>query len=149
MNPPETRDLAIHIKGLLDLQPKQAKIASLGVEDFGMSDFLPKEVREGLEAARKAKLLKSSRLRVHDGEDVFPVLRHWDAGFSLDAENAPNLRGLVDLYDGSRHLYQCLIVASEEEHGQMIYDFKRSTAAVDKAPLDFVREENAPVALLT
>ena len=113
-----------------------------------MSDFLPKEVREGLEAARKANLLKNSRLRVHDGEDVFPVLRFWETGFSLDAENAPNLRGLVDLYDGSRHLYQCLIVASEEESGLMVYDFKRSTAAVDKAPLDFYRDENAPVALL-
>jgi len=127
----------------------RAKITVLGVEDCGMSDFLPNEVRDGLEAARRAKLLKSSRLRVHDGEDVFPVLRYWETGFSLDAENAPHLRGLVDLYDGSRHLYQCLIVASEEEHGQMKYNFKRSTEAKDNAPLDFYRDENAPVALLS
>ncbi len=32
---------------------------------------------------------------------------------------------------------------------EMIYDFKRNTAAVDKAPLDFVRDDDAPVALLT
>ncbi len=113
-----------------------------------MSDFLPKEVREGLEMARKAALLKKSRLRVHVGEQIFPVLRFWEEGFALDAENAPQLRGLVDIYDGAKHLYQCLIVASEEENGQMVYDFKRNTAAVDKAPLDFYREENAPVALL-
>ena len=113
-----------------------------------MSDFLPKEVREGLEAARKAKLRKNSRLRVHVGNAVFPVLRYWETGFSLDAEDAPHLRGLVDIYDGSRHLYQCLIVTSAEENGQMIYDFKRSTAAVDKAPLDFYRDANAPVALI-
>jgi len=113
-----------------------------------MSEYLPKEVREGLEAARKAELRKKSRLRVNVGGDVFPVLRYWETGFSLDAEEAPRLRGLVDLYDGARHLYQCLIVASEEENGLRIYDFKRSTAAVDSAPLDFHQDEDAPVALL-
>ena len=113
-----------------------------------MSEFLPKEVREGLALARKRDLRKKSRLRVHVGDAVFPVLRFWETGFSLDIEDAPHLRGLVDLYDGARHLYQCLIVASEEMSGEMHYDFKRNTAAVDKAPLDFVRDENAPIALL-
>jgi hypothetical protein len=76
------------------------------------------------------------------------VRRFWEGGFSLDAEGAPQLRGLVDLYDGSRHLYQCLIIASEEASGEMIYEFKRHTAAIDEAPLDFYRDENAPVALI-
>lgn len=114
-----------------------------------MSEFLPKEVREGLEMARKRDLRKRSRLRVHVGDDVFPVLRFWEGGFALDAETAPKLRGLLDLYDGGRHLYQCLIIASDEEQGEMVYEFKRNTAAVDKAPLDFYRDENAPIALLS
>ena len=59
-----------------------------------------------------------------------------------------DLRGFVDLYDGARHLYQCLIVASEEDGGQMRYEFKRSTEARDAAPLDFARDEDAPVALI-
>ncbi|MFV2001920.1 MAG: hypothetical protein ACC619_02960 [Paracoccaceae bacterium] len=113
-----------------------------------MSEYLPKEVREGLELARKRALLKKSRLRVHVAGEVIPVLRFWEGGFALDAEAAPHLRGLVDIYDGSRHLYQCLIVASEAEFGEMVYEFKRNTAAVDKAPLDFYRDEDAPVALL-
>jgi hypothetical protein len=113
-----------------------------------MTDFLPKEVREGLELARKRALQKKSRLRVHADDEVFPVLRFWEGGFALDADDAPHLRGLVDLYDGARHLYQCLIVASEEEAGEMIYEFKWHTEALDKAPLDFYRDENAPVALL-
>ncbi len=113
-----------------------------------MSEYLPKEVREGLEMARKRDLKKKSRLRVQVGGDVFPVLKFWDSGFALDIDNAPHLRGLVDLYDGGRHLYQCLIVASDEEAGEMRYEFKRNTAAVDKAPLDFYRDENAPIALL-
>lgn len=113
-----------------------------------MSEYLPKEVREGLKLARKQALIKKSRLRIHVGENVFPVLHYWESGFSLDAENAPHLRGLVDLYDGSKHLYQCLIVASQLDDGEMAYEFKRSTAVVDKAPLDFYRDENAPIALL-
>ena len=113
-----------------------------------MSTFLSKEILDGLEQARKHDLRRNSRLRVHVDDEIFPVLRFWEKGFALDAEDAPHLRGLVDLYDGSRHIYQCLIVASEREHGEMIYEFKRSTAVVDKAPLDFARDENAPIALL-
>ncbi len=113
-----------------------------------MNDFLPKAVLDGLEQARKRDLKRKSRLRVRDGEAVFPVLRFWETGFALDIEDAPHLRGLVDIYDGARHLYQCLIVATEEKPGEMVYEFKRHTAAVDRAPLDFPREEHAPVALI-
>jgi len=113
-----------------------------------MSEFLPKEVREGLELARKQALRRKSRLRLYAGGEIFPILRFWDTGFALDIEDAPRLRGLVDVYDGEHHLYQCLIVASEESGGTIIYEFKRSTAALNKAPLDFVRDDDAPVALL-
>ena len=113
-----------------------------------MTTFLPKEVAEGLEAARKQALRKKSRLRVQAGMEIFRVLKYWDSGFSVDLQDASQLRGLVDLYDGSRHLYQCLIVASEEEGGEMRYEFKRNTRAVDSAPLDFERDANKPVALI-
>ncbi|MDB2459791.1 hypothetical protein N9W92_01045, partial [Planktomarina temperata] len=89
-----------------------------------------------------------SRLRVQAGTEIFRVLKYWDSGFSVDLQDASQLRGLVDLYDGSRHLYQCLIVASEEEGGEMRYEFKRNTRAVDSAPLDFERDANKPVALI-
>ena len=113
-----------------------------------MTTFLPREVAEGLEAARKQALRKKSRLRVQAGSEIFTVLKYWDSGFSVDLQDAPQLRGLVDLYDGSRHLYQCLIVASEEEGDEMRYEFKRNTPAVDSAPLDFERDANKPVTLI-
>ncbi|MDD9921825.1 MAG: hypothetical protein OXQ92_06040 [Boseongicola sp.] len=114
-----------------------------------MSEFLPKDVRDGLELARKRNIKKKSRLRVHVGDHAFTILRYWDDGFALDVDDAPHLRGLVDVYDGSRHISQCLIVASEEEAGEMVYEFKRETTATDKAPLDYVKDEKAPIALLT
>jgi len=113
-----------------------------------MSVFLPKEVRDGLEKARKSALKKATRLRVHVGDDIYPVLKAWDGGFALDAETAPHLRGLVDLYDGGRHLSQSLIVASSEENGELHFEYKRMTEATGEQPLDFYRAPDAPVALL-
>lgn len=113
-----------------------------------MSEFLPKEVRDGLEKARLAALKKSSRLRVHTGEDVFPILKFWETGFSLEAANTPQIRGLVDVYDGARHISQCLIVASETQDNEIHFEFKRATAAADHAALDFEKDANAPIALL-
>ena len=113
-----------------------------------MTTFLPKEVQEGLDAARARDLARKSRYRVSMDGQTFKVLKLRDSGFAVDAEVAPHLRGLVDLYDGGRQLYQCLVVASSEENGQMWYEFKRNTVASDKAPLDFYREPDAPIALL-
>lgn len=113
-----------------------------------MSTYISKEIREGLEAARIASLKKASRLRVEMGDEYFRVLRLWRDGFAVEASSTPMLRGLVDIYDGANHLYQCLIVASEEERGEMCYEFKRNTAAQDRAPLDFYRDPDDPIALL-
>ena len=113
-----------------------------------MTTYVPKEVQAGLEAARLAGLKKTSRMQVMVGDDRYPVLRLWKTGFAVEAEAIPQLRGLVDLYDSGRHLYQCLIVASEEDKGEMRYEFKRNTLTADKAPLDFYRDPDAPVGLL-
>ncbi len=114
-----------------------------------MSEFLPKEVRDGLEEARKRDLRRRARLRVVAGDDVYPILRIWDDGFALDAEEVSQLRGLVDVYDGARHVSQCLIIASDVAEGQLICTMKRATQAVDAAPVDFERDEAAPVGLIT
>jgi hypothetical protein len=113
-----------------------------------MSDFLPKEVLQGLHLARRERERKKSRLKLRIGEQAFTILRYWDGGFALDAEDAPHIRGRVDVYDGSRHLSECLIVASGEDRGEMIYEFKRETMAADRAPRDYARDENAPAALI-
>ena len=62
-------------------------------------------------------------------DDVYPILQFAEEGFALDAEYAPHLRGLVDIYEGPKHLYQALIVASEIKGDLMRYEFKRNTVA--------------------
>ncbi|EBA17226.1 hypothetical protein RSK20926_05807 [Roseobacter sp. SK209-2-6] len=113
-----------------------------------MTTYVPKAVQDALDDARLKGMKKKSRLRVQVGNAFFPVLRMWKTGFSVEEETAPQLRGLVDLFDGARHLSQCLIVASEAEGGEMRYEFKRATPAADHAPLDFYRAPDAPVGLL-
>jgi len=109
---------------------------------------LPDEVRLGLERARKRDLQQKNRLMVHVGDDAYRVLKLWDDGFALDAETAPHIRGLVDIFDGARHLYQCLVMCSEIEAGERQYTFKRQTSVQEVPPVDYVRDREAPVALL-
>lgn len=113
-----------------------------------MLEFLPQEVRDGLEAAQKRAQRRKSRLRAQVGDAVFPVLRFWDDGMALDAGFVPHLRGHVDVFDGARHLFRCLIVASTVENGELLCDFKRSTPVASGPPLDFWKDENAPVGYL-
>ncbi|WP_375688953.1 hypothetical protein [Pseudooceanicola sp. LIPI14-2-Ac024] len=114
-----------------------------------MTTYLTKELIEGIAAAQKlSRSRKRNRLRVRVGDEVVPVLQLWETGFAVETAAAPRLRGLVDIYDGSRHLFQCLIVASEDEAGEMRYEFKRATAAMDRPPLDFVRGEDQPIGLI-
>ncbi|WP_435140510.1 hypothetical protein [Pseudopelagicola sp. nBUS_19] len=113
-----------------------------------MTTFVPPEVQAGLDAARKKALKRRNRLRVEADGRSFRVLRFREDGFTMDIDDAPNLRGLVDLYDGGRHFLQCLIVASEQENGEMHYEFKRATPANDKAPIDFEKGEFVPAGLI-
>ena len=113
-----------------------------------MLEFLPKDIADGLAMARSREATRKSRLRVQVGEAVFPVLRFWHDGFAMDAAMTPKLRGLVDVYDGANHIFQCLIVASTTEDGELVCEFKRSTAVLDRPALDYWRDENAPVGYL-
>lgn len=113
-----------------------------------MFEMLPKDVRVGLEMARKQSLKRGDKLCVHDGDDVYRILRIWDDGFALDVKAAPNLRGRVDIYDGSRQLYQCLIIDSDVKGDERVFEFKWFNNVPDRPPADFVRDSNAPIALL-
>ncbi|WP_227268263.1 hypothetical protein [Roseobacter weihaiensis] len=112
-----------------------------------METVFSKEIQDGLDRARVEGMRKSSRLRVTVDGQIKPVLRMWKTGFAMEAD-APALRGFVDLYDGSIHLFQCLIVTSEEEAGERRFEFKRATAVAEKPAVDFERLDSAPTALI-
>lgn len=113
-----------------------------------VSDFLSAEIRAQMDAARRRDLKKKSRLRISDGRSDYPVLRTFADGFSIDASEVSHLRGIVDLYDGARHLSQCLIMAADVEGGELVCKLKWQTAATDRPALDYVRDEQAPAGYL-
>lgn len=114
-----------------------------------MSTYVPTAVQDALDAARVSRLRTSSKLRIETADGYFRVLRLWENGFSVASEDAPHLRGYVDLYEGPSQLFQCLIVACSEEAGEMRYEFKRLTAVSHTPPSDFASDAPQPVALLT
>ena len=113
-----------------------------------MDMHLPQDVQAGLDAARRKAEARSNRLRVEVADKSYRVLRAWPGGFAVDADDGAHLRGLVDLYDGSRHLSRGLIVAAAEEGGERIFDYKRMTDATGDQPADFARDGDAPAGLL-
>jgi hypothetical protein len=113
-----------------------------------MDSFLSREVIEGMDRARMAALKKKNRLRLIADGETYPVLNLWNDGFSMEAAHRAHLRGLVDLYDGAKHLSTCLIIHSEPDGAIMHYEFKRKTDVVERPPVDFEMDESKPVALL-
>lgn len=114
-----------------------------------MSDYLPKDLREQLVAAHRQAKRKRATRSVHIGDEAFAILEMSENGFAVAADEAPRLRGLVDIYEGPRHLYQALIIAAAEAGDLMRYDFKRNTAAVPNPPVDFEQRSNRPAGLLS
>ncbi len=113
-----------------------------------MTGYLPQSVKDELAAAHRQNRRRKARRVVHVGDEAFPILEFTEDGFSIDVEDAPNLRGLIDIFEGPRHLYQALIVASARDGDVMRYEFKRNTAAANSAALDFETEADRPIALL-
>lgn len=113
-----------------------------------MELFMAPEVLEGLSKARSDALRKSKRLRVSVGGLDYPILRMWDGGFAMSAQDTPHLRGTVEVCDGSRVLHECLIVCSALDGAEVVYEVKRRQRAEDTVPLDFEQADDAPVALL-
>lgn len=114
-----------------------------------MSSFLPESVRAELAAAQKQARRRKAQRVVHVGDEAYPILEFAEEGFAVDGADTPRLRGLIDIFDGPRHLYQALIVASAKDGDLMRYEFKRNTAASTTAPVDFERKRDAPIALLS
>ena len=113
-----------------------------------MDTFLSPEVQAGLRSAQEKALRRSTRLSVHVGNEAHRIDKLWDGGFEIAKDRDPKLRGSIDIYDGPKHLFRALIIYSELEGENMRYEFKQVSQASGQAPVDFVREETAPIALL-
>ena len=112
-------------------------------------DHLQAEIAHALrQAPTRRRHAPKFFVRAHG--DSYPVRRLWDGGFAIAVEDAPRLRGFVDLMNGDDRMARCLIVlAEEEEDGIIRYEYKRRTEEADAPPVDYEVSDDAPVALLT
>lgn len=113
-----------------------------------MLEFLPEDIRKGLEAAQARAARKGSRLCVHVADQVFPIQALWDGGFSVDPRRVPRLRGLVDVFDGPRHLSRALIIAASDDGATMTYEFKRETPVTERPIRDYADDRPGPAGYL-
>jgi len=113
-----------------------------------MIDHLPEDVRLGLENARKASLRRNDRLCIHDGDDIYRIVRFWNDGVSIAGKHSDKLRGRVEIYDGARHVYQCLIENGRTENGECVFDFKWLHPVHEQPASDFVRPDALPAGLI-
>lgn len=113
-----------------------------------MTTYLPPELLGHVGEALQQRSSRRNRLRVTAEGRTYQVLRMDGSGFWILAEGAPQLRGLVDLHEGSRHVVRALVVASEEEAGTMRYEYKRATAPAERPADDFERPEGGPAGFL-
>ena len=94
-------------------------------------EILSDDIQADLAAAHARTRRKAARLRVEADGVSHLILRMDTSGFVIAADHDPMLRGLVDIFDGARHRYQCLIIASRLNDGEVACDFKRLTAATN------------------
>ena len=84
-----------------------------------------------------------SGLTLRTGRAVYPILRIWDEGLALPAEAGADLRGRVDVYDGARHVFHALVVATADDtpgdgaSREVRCSFKRCVPAGITQPRDY------------
>ena len=75
------------------------------IQEISMNTFIPADACKGFQQARRKALKSVNRLCVHTNNNVFRITKAWADRFSVPAKRVKNLRGLVDIYDGPKHLF--------------------------------------------
>lgn len=99
-----------------------------------MDTFLPQGFAPDRTRNRMSRPARTPQLCVEKGGVYYPVLRRWDTGFAVSAQDVPTLHGIVNLYDGAEHLHRCLITARETDQDEQIFTIQRSKPAAEMSP---------------
>ncbi len=96
-------------------------------DEFGPRDDAPRR------ALRPGLVLEAGTRR-------FPILALSGESCLIEAADSATLRGYADIYEGERHLAQCLIVVAAPEGDLLRCSFKRRTAFRLDPPQDYAPE---------
>lgn len=90
--------------------------------------------------------LKNTGLRVVSGNVSWPIRRIWSDGFALAV--GQQIRGLVDVFDGERHVFSCLACENGTEGGEQLFVIQQRNKGHVRAPRDFASEADFPAGAL-
>lgn len=80
---------------------------------------------------------RGRQLVMQCGSRRFPVVAIGTDGCLIDAHDGWVPRGFADIYDGERHVAECLIVLAAPEGPYLRCIFKRHTASRADPPRDY------------
>lgn len=104
-----------------------------------MDIFLPDGFQPDRARRRMSSPTRALRLRVEAGGVQYAVLRKWPTGFAVSAADADAVKGVVDLFDGRKHLRQCLISGRKDAGAEVFFTVKSATG-VDYAAATSLEE---------
>jgi hypothetical protein len=89
---------------------------------------------------RRIVIGENRSVRLHTlecGARRYPIVAYGEESCLIESADGSMPRGLVDLFDGERHLAHCLIVLAAPEWPYLRCFFKRRTAPRIDPPRDF------------
>ena len=97
---------------------------------------------------RRRNGVSRPRLRLKSAGRTIDVVEAWADGFSIDSNGPQPQRGIVDLFDGARHIRHGLIYQTGADEAHVTFAFKSAHDPRMAQPCDFARAEDGPVALI-
>jgi len=97
---------------------------------------------------RRVKPKRKQRLRIQSGTRTIDIVNAWDGGFALSRSGPQPKRGVVDLFNGARHIRHGLVYQTGATEELVLYTFKLAQDPRMAQPADFERAPDGPVALI-
>ena len=104
-----------------------------------MTAYLSKDLMASVTESRAPVTARRQRFFIVSNGRRLPLMGLSDTGFSVDADAAGWLRGLVELYEGDALIGWCLVCSAGVEKDLHRFEFKRMTRCDATAPVDFER----------
>ncbi len=94
------------------------------------------------------KKRKTSRYCLKSDNREIKILSIGEENFLVEREDASGLRGLVSVFEGSKQIFDCLIIRSENFGPAACFEYKRKTKTDNKPAKDFVLDPDHPIGSL-
>ena len=103
-----------------------------------MDNIIPSDMAGALEGDWRARARQNSRYLVRADDREHPVLELTPAGFVIEADGRPPLRGFTDIFLGEERVVHGLVICTWARDGLVGYEFKHDTKGGQ------VRPDHAP-----